>query len=376
VLAPYLLDRRLRGNDVSVSVSIDGLGEVIALNGDEQLAVASNQKLFTAMGVLSELDPMTRFRTSISATTVDGTGVVDGDLVLVGGGDPTLTLTGPHSLTALAAAVRDAGVTRVKGRVVVDESRYESARSAPGWQAWQTPQYVGPLSAVIVDDNRDRTDAAFLTDPAQAHAEEFRRLLAEAGVTIDGEPTTGDAPPDGIAITSLDSAPVTDLVARMLLASDNEIAESLTREAGVLLAGSGTTTAGAAALERGLVDHCAPIAPNRWADGSGLSRSDLRSAREMRKLIQYARTQPWWPQLEARLPVAGQSGTLAGRFGGTSAEGRVVAKTGTIIGGGALTGVVHTASGRDAVLSYLVNGDGAPAAVAALDDLIIAVAAT
>jgi D-alanyl-D-alanine carboxypeptidase/D-alanyl-D-alanine-endopeptidase (penicillin-binding protein 4) len=133
--------------------------------------------------------------------------------------------------------------------------------------------------------------------------------------------------------------------------------------------------AGAAALERGLVDHCAPIAPSRWADGSGLSRNDLRSAREMRQLVQYARTQTWWPLLAARLPVAGRSGTLAGRFRGTSADGRVVAKTGTIIGGGALTGVVHTASGRDAVFSYLVNGDGAPAAVAALDDLIVAVAA-
>ena len=265
--------------------------------------------------------------------------------MLVGGGDPTLTSTGQHSLTALAAAVRDAGVTRVKGRVVVDESRYESARSAPGWQAWQTPQYVGPLSAVIVDDNRDRTDASFLADPAQAHAEEFRRLLVEAGLTIDGDTTTGQAPSDAKSVAMIDSAPVTDLVARMLLASDNEIAESLTREAGVLLAGSGTTMAGAAELERGLVDHCAPIAPSRWADGSGLSRSDRRSAREMRELIQYAETQPWWPQLETRLPVAGQSGTLADRFRGTDAEGRVVAKTGTIIGGGALTGVVHTASG-------------------------------
>ncbi len=114
-LAPYLFDPRLQDNDVSVSVWIDGIGEVASLNGDARLNVASNQKLLTAMGVLSEIDLATTFHTSIKATSVDGAGVVAGDLALVGGGDPTLTSTGPHSLAALATAVRAAGVTEVRG---------------------------------------------------------------------------------------------------------------------------------------------------------------------------------------------------------------------------------------------------------------------
>jgi len=373
-LAPYLVDPHLQSNDVSVSVWIDGIGEVASLNGDQRLNVASNQKLLTAMGVLSEIDLGTTFHTSVKATSIDDAGVVAGDLVLVGGGDPTLTSTGPHSLTALAAAVRAAGVTEVQGRVLADESRYEAARAAPGWQDWQIPTYVGPLSAVIVDDNRRRVDAPFLADPARAHADSFRQRLIGAGIRVGGSAATGDASPDARSVVDFESSPVGDLLTRMLLTSDNEIAESLTREAGVLLAGSGSTAAGTAALEDGLLERCAPITVDGWADGSGLSRSDFRSARELRRLMQFARTQPWWPELEARLPVGGETGTLATRFRGTAAQHRVEAKTGTIIGGGALTGVVHARSGRDVVFSFLVNGESAPAAVAALDRLVVALA--
>ena len=366
-LAAHLLDPRLAGNRVSVSVWIDGLGEVLAHNGDERLPVASNQKLLTAVGVLQELDLDTTLRTEVRRSGAD--------LVLVAGGDPTLTSTGPHSLAALAMLVRAAGITEVTGRLVVDESRFDAARTAPGWQDWQVPTYVGPLSALTVDDNRGRTDPEFLAEPALGHGETFRRLLAAAGVRVRGPVTAGTAPDDGEVVAAVESLPVGDLLAQMLLASDNEVAESLTRDAGVRLADDGSTPAGTAALGGLLREGCAPIGAEGWADGSGLSRADLRSARELRRLVQWSRTQPWWPELGARLPVAGRSGTLAGRFRGTAAEGRVVAKTGTIIGGSALTGVVTTASGHQAVFSVVVNGDGAPAASRALDELVVALAA-
>lgn len=188
--------------------------------------------------------------------------------------------------------------------------------------------------------------------------------------------TVGVAPPTTTPLTGLDSPPVGDLLATMLGSSDNEVAEALTREAGVALAGVGSTAVATSALESRLIDRCAPLSPGAWGDGSGMSRDDRRSAREMRRLVQFARDQPWWPEVTSRRPVAGRSGTLAGRFGGTAAEGRVVAKTGTIIGGSSLTGVVTTASGRDATFSILVDGDGARRARPALDDLIATLAAS
>jgi D-alanyl-D-alanine carboxypeptidase/D-alanyl-D-alanine-endopeptidase (penicillin-binding protein 4) len=74
------------------------------------------------------------------------------------------------------------------------------------------------------------------------------------------------------------------------------------------------------------------------------------------------------------LPVAGRSGTLASRFGGTAAAGNVHAKTGTIIGGAALSGYGTTGSGRAFVFSVIVNGPRAESAAPAIDMLIAAIA--
>jgi D-alanyl-D-alanine carboxypeptidase/D-alanyl-D-alanine-endopeptidase (penicillin-binding protein 4) len=110
-------------------------------------------------------------------------------------------------------------------------------------------------------------------------------------------------------------------------------------------------------------------------DGSGLSRRDARSARELRSLVQVAsRRAPWWPVVANGLPVAGRSGTLVARLGGTAAEGNVRAKTGTLIGGAALTGIGTTAAGRAFVFSIVVNGPHAETSADAIDALVAAVA--
>jgi D-alanyl-D-alanine carboxypeptidase/D-alanyl-D-alanine-endopeptidase (penicillin-binding protein 4) len=192
---------------------------------------------------------------------------------------------------------------------------------------------------------------------------------------VTGGASVGAASPASRLVASISSAPVGDLLAMMLLASDNETAEMLTREAGVRLRGLGSTAAGTTALAHALRDACAPLTDGGWGDGSGLSRDNRRSARELRRLVQFAMERPWWGALAERLPVAGRSGTLANRFTGTPAAGNARAKTGTIIGGASLTGVVTTAGGRQAVFSYLVNGDRSRAAIRALDELVVTLAA-
>jgi D-alanyl-D-alanine carboxypeptidase/D-alanyl-D-alanine-endopeptidase (penicillin-binding protein 4) len=92
-------------------------------------------------------------------------------------------------------------------------------------------------------------------------------------------------------------------------------------------------------------------------------------------MLQASRSQPWWPLLFDALPVAGRSGTLSSRFRGTAAEANVRAKTGTIIGGIALSGYGTTAGGRDFVFSIVANGPASNGAEAALDALVATVAA-
>jgi D-alanyl-D-alanine carboxypeptidase/D-alanyl-D-alanine-endopeptidase (penicillin-binding protein 4) len=125
----------------------------------------------------------------------------------------------------------------------------------------------------------------------------------------------------------------------------------------------------AAALE----PWCLHLA-GRSGDGSGLSRGDWRSAREWRRLLQALDDQPWAAEVIAGLPVAGRTGTLAGRLRGPATNGNVRAKTGTIIGGSALSGYATTADGRDVVFSIVVNGDppAAQRAIGAIDRLVTA----
>jgi D-alanyl-D-alanine carboxypeptidase/D-alanyl-D-alanine-endopeptidase (penicillin-binding protein 4) len=363
----FTTDPGVVANRFGLSIWVDGLGEVGAHEPDMPLFPASNQKVLTAMGALSVLGPDARFTTEVRWAP-------DGSLVVTAGGDPSLRARGPHSLDALAAQVRAAGITTVPGALVVDESRQDSVRRAAGWQDWQFPTYAGPLSALMVDHNRYRRDPPFLADPGIAHGELLRAALAAHGVGVAG-PTVHGAAPDGSAVVaSLTSAPVSALLTDTLLSSDNMAAEQLLKEVGHATGAPGSTPGGLAATRAALAPLCVPLA-GADDDGSGLSRANGRSAREWRTLLQAARAQPWWPQLHAALPMAGRSGTLSSRFRGTPAEGTVHAKTGTIIGGIALSGYGTTISGRAFVFSVLVNGDRSQAASGSLDALIAAVAA-
>jgi D-alanyl-D-alanine carboxypeptidase/D-alanyl-D-alanine-endopeptidase (penicillin-binding protein 4) len=367
-LALATADPRLTATDFGISIWMEGYGEVAAVAPDDPLLPASNQKILTAMGALALLGPDTRFTTEVRLAP-------SGDLVLVAGGDPSLAATGPHSLDALAAGVAAAGVTQVRGALVVDESRHDSQRRAGAWEDWQVPEYAGTMSALMVDRNRYRRDDEFLADPALANAELFRVFLGARGVTLTGATAHGTASTDGTAVTSVTSAPVRELVTNTLLYSDNMMAELLVKEIGVAVRDEGSTAAGLAAATAALADGlCLPL-DGAADDGSGLSRSNLRSAREWRMLLQAAPTQPWWPLLDGALPLAGRTGTLSGRFRGTAAEANVRAKTGTIIGGTALTGYGTTAGGRPFVFSIISNGPAANGNEPAIDALVALVAA-
>jgi D-alanyl-D-alanine carboxypeptidase/D-alanyl-D-alanine-endopeptidase (penicillin-binding protein 4) len=363
----FTTDPGVAGNRFGLSIWVDGLGEVGAHEPDTPLFPASNQKLLTAMGVLAVLGPDARFTTEVRSAQ-------DGSLVVAAGGDSSLTASGPHSLDALAAQVRAAGITTVPGPLVVDESRQDSVRRAAGWQDWQFPTYAGPLSALMVDRNRYRRDPAFLADPGIAHGELLRGALAAHGVSVAGPTVHGAAPADSAVVASLTSAPASALLTDTLLRSDNMAAEQLLKEVGRATGAPGSTAGGLAATRAALRPLCVPLA-GADDDGSGLSRANGRSPREWRTLLQAARAQPWWPQLHAALPVAGRSGTLSSRFRGTPADGSVRAKTGTIIGGIALSGYGTTIGGRAFVFSVIVNGDRSQAAAGPLDALVAAIAA-
>lgn len=367
-LGPALERIRGAGGRVGVSVWVDGIGEVASLDPATPLVPASNQKLFVAFAALELLPIDTTLATTVVATGPVVGGVVQGDLVLVGGGDPTVTRTGPQSLDALAAQVQAAGITGIAGRLLVDESRYDDVRTGSGWAdgAWQQSN-VGLLSALVVDRNRNSPDPAFAADPTLSNLRSFRAALEGAGVTVAGADDRGSGQA-GIQVAALASPPLPELITALLARSDNLAAELLLKEIGWRTTGVGSAAAGIGSARSALAARCVPI-DGADSDGSGLSRTDARSPGAWRRLLEIARTRPWFPTFRDALAVSGRSGTLASRLGGAETAGRVQAKTGSTAVAGALSGYLTADSGATVVFSIVVNQPaGAPEP--AIDELV------
>lgn len=346
-------------------------GERIAGHApDQPLIPASNQKLLTGLAALDVLGADTQLVTRVQAAAEPVDGVVDGDLWLVGAGDPLLGTADyaaslrrqPKQRTPLedlADAVVAAGITEVRGDVVGDESRYDAARTVPSWEAnYVEERQVGPLTALSVNDGFDpyRPEPQPAADPPASAASALAALLRERGVTVAGGTGAGPVPDDAVEIAAVASPPVRDLVAQMLTDSDNGTGELLLKEIGLQGAGEGSTAAGAAVVEDVLARRGIPVEGVVAVDGSGLDRNNRLTCDVLTSVL--GSTGPA-SDLGRGLAVAGRTGTLSGRYVGTAAEDRLSAKTGSLRDVDSLAGYVESPTGEVMTFGLIVNGEEA-----------------
>ena len=351
---------------VAVAVDVEGHGRVLRRNAWTALPPASTQKNFTALSALVALGPATRLRTEVAATADPVAGRLAGGLWLVAGGDPYLTTA---QLRALAGRVRAAGITTVQGDLLLDDTRYDAQRRASGWKASFVPGQSGPLSALALDRNTWRRDAAFLADPAVPATARFRDHLRAAGVTVTGAVRREARPATARTVAVHASAPLSSVVSRVLKRSDNFAAELLLKEVGRTVRADGSTAGGSAAA-RSVLGALGVVA-GAGTDGSGLSSRDRQTAAAQLSLLRVGRTAAG-STFRAALPVGCVDGTLRTRFCGTPAAGRVAAKTGTLSGVRSLAGYTTTASGRQVHFAVQLTGvrDGARA-LRAIDRAVV-----
>jgi D-alanyl-D-alanine carboxypeptidase/D-alanyl-D-alanine-endopeptidase (penicillin-binding protein 4) len=140
--------------------SLDRRKVFFSHEADQLFTPASNMKLYTTAAALVHLGPDYRFRTSVYTTAKpDPQGVIDGDLILYGRGDPNLSTrasdSGPlTSLDRLADQLSQAGVREIRGHLIGDESYFSGPPLGVGWE-WDDLQwyYGAEISALSTNDN-------------------------------------------------------------------------------------------------------------------------------------------------------------------------------------------------------------------------------
>ena len=310
---------------------------------DLRLMPASNTKLLTTASALLRLGPEATMRTSVLATAQPIDGVIRGDIVLVGGGDPYLT---ESQIDELAAQIVALGVRSIHGRVLADGGMLDTRISARGGGFGFDSELGGRLGGLVVAQGSGR-------DPALRGAQLLHDALRHAHVKLTGLPRSGAAPEGGIEIAVHDSAPLSSMIGAINVPSDNFGAEMLLKDLGALAGAGGTTTAGLGVVRTTLATTFG-LHPQVY-DGSGLSRANRITARQLVRLLTLMRGQPTGPVFEASLPTAGRTGTLKRRMRGGAARGSCHAKTGTLNDVSSLAGYCLSANGRTIAFAFIEN---------------------
>jgi serine-type D-Ala-D-Ala carboxypeptidase/endopeptidase (penicillin-binding protein 4) len=318
-------------HDVSVAIGLDG-GWLYRHGAWRQRAPASNQKLLLSMALLQRTSLTTRIGTELFAKGPRTAGLLRGNLWIVGHGDPSV---GRPAIAALARVVEEAGIRRIRGRVMGATTGFRRDWWAPGWRDYFPRDYIALPTALTFEGNQDAR-GVHIRDPERRAARFLTTKLRALGVRVTMEPGAG-APPSGLRhLVTVRSDPFQLLIRNMNRRSKNFYAEVLGKWLGrLVLGGAGSIAKAARAIERFAHAHGVD---NKAYDASGLSYGNRVSPQDLVTLLWFAGTRPWGDALRAGLPT-GDQGTLEGRLVGV----KVRAKTGTLIDISALSGWVWMA---------------------------------
>jgi D-alanyl-D-alanine carboxypeptidase/D-alanyl-D-alanine-endopeptidase (penicillin-binding protein 4) len=342
---------------------------------DVGLQPASTNKTLTTAAALLALDRDARVTTRVVAADQPGT------IVLVGGGDPTLSAVPPGQdtwyhgaarISDLADQVRRSGVTPTA--VEVDTSLFSGPSMAPGWDPADIDGGdIAPIESVMLDAGRiqpatDQSRRSVTPALDAGHALASALGVDPRQVTIARHPASSGAR----QLAAVRSAPLIERLNDMMSVSDNVMAECIAREVAASMHRSLSFAGAVDAVTNRLNTAHIDTRGAKLQDSSGLSVDDRLTAKTLDAVVQAA-AGPEQPALRALLdllPIAGGSGTLSDRFLDTAANagpaGWLRAKTGSLTATNALAGVVTDRSGR--VLTFaLISNDAGPTGRTAID---------
>ena len=325
--------------------------------------LGSTAKLLTTGAAVDLLGRGASLTTTVLvAGGIDGAGTLTGDVVLRGGGDPSLD---EPQLGQLADAVAARGIRRITGSVVGDDSAFDAVRGGPATGGAFDLELTGSLGALTYARGRQAPGGPLQPDPGRAAAFRLDDLLEARGLTIRGIPRAGVTPPGAVELGRV-AAPVATVVTTIDKQSDDFAAEVLAKALGAAKGGAGTTVAGVrviAAHARALGARLHPV------DGSGVDHGTTGSPRQLARYVRRIRTRA---AIASSLPIAGVDGTLRTRMTSGPARRACRAKTGSLpqTRVSALAGWCRT-GGRTVVFAILQEHVGGQDAAKAAEDAMV-----
>ncbi|MCL1096034.1 D-alanyl-D-alanine carboxypeptidase/D-alanyl-D-alanine endopeptidase [Shewanella kaireitica] len=389
-------------------------------NSDKLFIPASTMKLLTAIAATASLGSEFRYQTKVLANTPIQKGKIDGDVYIVFSGDPTLTTL---NIESLFAQLQQQGLALITGNIYLVGEEHELQHapgrvwddlgicySAPVssfiinencFKARFVPrladdagevkivgnepvsiesravfdkslqQPICDLTLARLENNHFRLDGCYpgskplklniaITDPALFAKDKLTQIVKNTKIGLRGQVLfASQFPAYSLSIAEHQSEPLTELVATMLLKSDNLIADSLLKRLGQQVYGApGTFSSGSAAMKLILTQQGIDLSNAHIVDGSGLSRYNLLSANQLAEVLALVRDNSAYRHIISSLPVAGESGTLKYRKGyvNASLKGKVLAKTGSMLGVSNVAGFIKDGDKIAATFVVLQNG--------------------
>ncbi len=320
-------------------------GTLLECRPDALLIPASTQKLMTASAVLAARPLETQLVTSIVLMpAADG---VPANVVVSGAGDALLDADAVRSLASAAAAALPLGNITLSAA----QGPFAGPDLGEGWMWDDGLEELRVLPLRLHGSTRADQPLDLLELVAAA----FRQHGHVVEVSAKARNMSGTAP---ARVLARFQRPLAESLRAALLDSDNLVAECLLRLAG---GADQSAAAGLASVRNMLEFRGVDAAKLRFADGSGVSRYNLTTARTLTTLLRTEELRHPG-RLRSFLPVSGRTGTLSKRYKGSAAEGRIIAKTGTLEGLAVLAGYMQDATGRELVFAMSVQAAVAPAA--------------
>ena len=362
-------------------------------NAGKLFMPASNMKIITSAAALTLLGPEYQYRTTFLTDGEVRDSLLDGSLLVIGRGDPTVSDrmrgTATTVMDGLADSLRAHGIRQISGSLARVGNAFPDSIYGYGWEWDDLGEYYGAGVDELIfnegmaptklrplpDTVRDSLYSGPARNPAKAYLDALHDALVRKSIRMDGgvRDSILPAPLKMDTLFVLVSPPLRDILPALMKPSQNQIAEILLRTIGLERGGLGTADSARKIVGQQLLAW--GVQPDGFVirDGSGLSDQDLLTPETIVRVLDRIQRDTAFAAYYNSMPIAGVDGTIDTRMKGTPAEGNVHAKTGTLAKARSLSGYVTTADGERLIFSILANNTTTPSlAVTRVADQIAA----